>query len=247
MIKKTNVTAHSFEDEYGFTDFIRIEKEKEVEIVFDVVSKEKDLPGDLKVTTSYTVTNNEIKINYKANSNKNTLCNITNHTYFNLTGNFKNNCLDHIVYINSSKYTNLNEELIATSIDEANQIFNFKNPKLLKTDLFDEYLQKHKAEGYDHCFLLDDVNIDICNAYLYDSVSKRKLELYTTYPSVVMFCCNTPLNYVCSSNNKINKYDAICLEAQYVPNNVNMIDVDKDLLVKNQEYNHTIKFKFKIE
>ncbi|MFI3166628.1 MAG: aldose epimerase family protein [Bacillota bacterium] len=218
-----------------------------VEVEFETTAKdgESGFCGDLKILIKYIITADGIEIEYHGKSNKKTLCNLTNHTYFNLSGNCKNDCLNHEIYLNASKYGNVNEELIATSFEnmEENYIFNFKSPKKLSKDIYSIKLQNHIAKGYDHPFLLDDCK----NAgYIYESESGRKLSLSTTYPCVVMYATCYPDGCIVSSGKEIAKYGGICLEAQHIPNGVNTNKQDSSILNACEEYFYKTKFEFSI-
>lgn len=218
-----------------------------VAVEFETTAKdgESGFSGDLQILIKYIITTDGIEIEYHGKTNKKTLCNLTNHTYFNLSGNCKSDCLNHEIYLNASKYGNVNSELIATSFDsvDENYIFNFKSPKKLSKDIYSIKLQNHTSKGYDHPFLLDDGK----NAgSIYDSESGRKLSLSTTYPCVVMYSACYPDGSIVSSGKEIKQYGGICLEAQHVPNGVNTNKQDGSILNACDEYFYKTKFKFLI-
>ena len=219
------------------------------EVTFKTTSldNESGYPGNLFITVTYKISNNQIEIDYEANCDKTTVCNLTNHTYFNLSGDCKTNALDHEIFFNASKYTNLNNELITTSIDDVNKVMDFREPKMLKEDIFDSSIKNHAANGYDHCFIFDDVNLEKCNAYIYDKPSGRKVEVYTTYPSIVMYACCYPSGDIIAKGRKIQLHDSVCLECQYIPNSVNMNLNDKSVLKTDQTYKEKTIYKFKVE
>lgn len=229
-------------------DYTIRENEESVQVIFNTISlnNESGFPGNLSIKTTYTISNDKIEIDYNATTDQDTVCNLTNHTYFNLSGNCKTKILQQELYINSSNYTNLNHELITISIDEVNDTFDFRKPKLIKENIYDDKLQKHPTLGYDHCFLFDDINIKKCNAFLYDNKSKRKLEVYTTYPCMVVYSTCYPSKHVISNNKPIEQYSAICLETQYLPNGVNMGLNDKSILRVNEIYCEKTIYKFSI-
>ncbi len=219
-----------------------------VVVEFETTAKdgESGFSGDLQILIKYIITADSIEIEYRGNANKKTLCNLTNHTYFNLSGNCKSDCLNHEIYLNASKYGNVNNQLIATSFDnvEDNEIFNFKNTKKLAKDIYANELQNHISKGYDHPFLL---NCGKVAGWLYDSESGRKLKLSTTYPCVVMYATCYPDGSIVSSGREIAQYGGICLEAQHVPNGVNTNVNDGSILSVGEEYFYKTKFEFLIE
>ncbi len=220
-----------------------LEEADKVRILMTLQINDHFIPG-IHLQVEYVITNSEIKIRYNAISNKTTFCNITNHTYFNLTGNCKDNALNHFVYLNSNKYIKLNQNMIPNEICDINKTFDFTKDKQLKEDLYSDELQNHLSLGYDHYFILN--NDSNKKASIYDEISKRKLELYTTYPGLVMYSCCYGSDYICCNKNKINQYDAICLEAQCIPYNVNTDKRGNCILYPGDKFSEEIVFKFSI-
>ena len=220
-----------------------------VDVIFTYFEVEHYLPGNIDYKVTYRVYNdiNKFDILLEAISNKKTLINLTNHAYFNLSGDGKNNILSHKLKLNCPLYTNLNNELIATSIDNVNKIMDFTNEKEIGLHINDESLQNHTAFGYDHCFIKTDTSNDVI-AILKDEVSKRRLTVSTSLPSVVCYSTNYPDDTMDFNvkNNKLNKYHAITLECQYVPNGINMENVNKAIFKENEKYSHYISYNFDI-
>ena len=191
--------------------------------------------------------NNEFTIYFNAASTKDTIVNLTNHVYFNLSGNGKNTILDHKLQLNCDTYTKLNNELITTSIDKVNKVMDFTKLHKISKYINDESLQNHKALGYDHCFIKQDIQNSTI-AILKDEKSKRNLTIKTSYPSIVVYTCNYPSSFDFNRNRfKISKHHAICLECQFIPNGINMDNVNKAILKKDEVYNHYINYKFDIK
>mgnify|MGYP002519653791 CR=1 FL=1 len=108
---------------------------------------------------------NDIVVLFNAKTNKDTIVNLTNHVYFNLSGNGVRNCLHHNIKFNCDKYTRLNNELITVSIDDVNDVFDFRIPHEIGKYIYDESIQNHKALGYDHCWFKenkDDEKVSLC-------------------------------------------------------------------------------------
>lgn len=226
------------------------ENEDSVDVIFTYHESEKDinLPGDVDYTFIYTVskTDRDLTETFKARTNKTTIVNLTNHAYFNLSGNGKRNVKDELLQFNCDKYTNLNENLITDSIDPVNKVFDFTKKHEVGKYIYDESLQKHRALGYDHCWIKTDENEPVI-AILEDKVSKRRLTVSTSYPAVVCYANCYPAD--CDFNvaaTKIEQYHSVCLECQFIPNGINMEGVDKALLKPGEEYNHYIKYHFDI-
>lgn len=217
-----------------------------IDVIFTYLEKENILPGDVNYKITYRIFNeeNKIKLFFEATTNKTTIVNLTNHVYFNLSGNLKENCLNHNLQFNADKYTRLNNELITESIDQVNEVFDFRKKHKLGKYIYDTSLQNHKAFGYDHCWLKEDLNNPLI-AILEDEKSGRKLSVSTSYPSVVCYAGCYPKKYLFNNRkNKIEQYHSVCLECQYIPNGINMDNVDKALLKEGEIYSHYIEYLF---
>ena len=216
-----------------------------VDIIFTYLEKEELLPGDVeyKITYSIMKTINEINIDFYATTNKDTLVNLTNHTYFNLSGDLKDNIKKHNLQLLCNKYTNLNNELITLSIDDVNEVFDFRQPHEIGKYIYDESLQNHMSLGYDHCWLKE--NTDKV-AVLTDEVSGRRLTVSSSYPAIVCYAGCYPKKFLFNEGKYIEQYHSICLECQYVPNSINMDNVFNGILKTDETYKHYIKFSFDI-
>lgn len=230
---------------------------------FDVISNEEDdryivsfsyfsphlesgYPGNAKFNVIYSLYKNEnkLEIEYKAISDKKTLVNLSNHSYFNLSGNIERDILEHELFINSSKLVSLNN-MLPNEIKEADKIYSFKTPHRIGEYIFmDEIMAL--ANGYDFPYIFDNVGYDYKNISLYDKESGRRLSIYTTYPAVVVYTCNYPEDIIASNNKKLKEYDAVCLECSFIPNSINcdFIADKKDILEANKLYNEKILFVF---
>lgn len=227
-------------------DYCIEENNEYIDVIFSYLEKEDLLPGDVNYKITYRIFENENKIRviFNATTNKETIVNLTNHVYFNLSGNLKYNCLTQYLQFFCDKYTKLNNELITESIDPVNKIFDFRNKHRLGEYIFDKSLQKHKAFGYDHCWLKEDVNNPLI-AILEDDVSGRKVSVSTSYPSIVSYVGCYPSQFLFNKEGlRICQYHSVCLECQYIPNGINMDNVDKALLKEGEEYSHYIEYLF---
>jgi len=225
-----------------------VEEDSLIRVEFSTIIKDMDdgCPGSLEVKVLYTLHNNELKIDYYAKSDKDTVCNITNHAYFNLSGNKKETILQHHLMINSNRFVLLDQELLPIGIKDVNNTpMDFRKPKEIGKDIEDGFLQNHNTKGIDHPFILSSKGIDMNQVELIDPVSKRKLTARTTYPAIVIYTYNYPDN-----ENLIggiaNKYDGICFECQYIPNGINDNTFDDSILLKDEVFNQQTIFKFEL-
>ena len=119
---------------------------------------EQGYPGNLDVSLTYTLTDdNELKLHYVTKSDKNTLCNLTNHSYFNLKGHKGGQITDHIVTIKANGFTSTSDDLIpdGTIVDVTDTPMDFRKPRCVGDDIDSDYPPIVLAGGYDHNYVLD--------------------------------------------------------------------------------------------
>ena len=181
-----------------------------------------------------------INITYRIYEDIKNLLNITNHVYWNLSGDLKETILDHELYINADKRGVLNERSILTDIIPVSKEFDFRIPKLIGLDIKHEDVTLNTG-GYDHPFYLVD-NKNVVSS-LSSKASGVNLDIKTSYPVVVFYSNNYP---ECDKLITNDKYDdmhmAVCLECQYSPNSVIMTPDKSGIFDK--EYNEWIEYEF---
>jgi len=180
-------------------------------------------------------------IDYSAETDKATPVNLTNHSYFNLTGDVSKNILDHMLQVNADKYTPVDKGLIPTG-----------ELKAVAGGPFD-FLQPHKIGeriaavdgGYDHNFVLTRKSKDIeLVATLSDSVSGRKLEVYTMEPGLQFYSGNFLDGTIKTSDGKaIQQHAALCLETQHFPDSPNKPAFPTTILKPGEKYHTVTKYK----
>ncbi|MDQ0228939.1 aldose epimerase family protein [Metabacillus malikii] len=224
------------------------EKEDEVGIEFSYRSKagEAGYPGNLNVRVTYILNNqNEIVVHYFATTDKDTLVNLTNHTYFNLSGNVKQDILSHELTLKSQKVLELNESFIPTGkfLDVANTPFDFRDGKKINDAVSSNDPQiKLVGQGVDHPFLLDENhNEEIC---LSDEESGRKLIIETDEQSVVVYTSNMLDDSFTIRDVQSSKYLGICLETQGLPDSIHHPEFSPCILKAGDEYKTTTIYKF---
>lgn len=208
---------------------------------------ENGFPGNMHVKVIYTFNNdNELKITYTADTDKKTIINMTNHSYFNLSGNYKEDILSHYLSINADKILELNQDLIPTGniMSVTGTPFDFRKGKLVGTDINTENQQLKYGNGYDHPFILnEDAAIS-----LYDKNSGRLLEITTDQKCVVLYTGNSISdNYTLFNGLKSRNRLALCLEAQYYPDAVNQKNLPTYILNPGETYNAYTSYHFKIK
>ncbi|MBF8983245.1 galactose mutarotase [Lutibacter sp. B2] len=229
-------------------DYKILEKENNTIVEFTYLSKdgEENYPGNLKVKVIYTLTeNNELWIEYEANTDKKTLCNLTNHSYFNVSGNYKRKVTEQYLKIKSNYFLELNRNQISTGklIDVKNTPMDFKECKLIGKDIECNYEQLIMTNGYDHTWVLNGKKNQI---EMIDLLSGRKMIITTTYPSVVVYSYNFPNNEKLKYGNIGSKYDGICFETQYEPDGMNHENLTSAILDVGRKYYEKTEYKFSI-
>ncbi|MEG0351734.1 MAG: aldose epimerase family protein [Cellulosilyticaceae bacterium] len=225
----------------------KLEEEKDyVRVILSCTSAdgEAGYPGNLDVSVSYTLNNeNELILNYKASTDKDTVVNLTNHSYFNLSGNIKAKVLEHMMYIDSDKVCQLDEESIPTGewIDvKDTTTFDFNEPKVIGKEI--DAKETDLQSGYDHPWVLKKSS-DI-DAYYHDPVSGRLMTIKTDEKAVVVYAMNfaDPLMLY---NDKIGspRY-GICFETQSLPIGYNQCYKEDSILEVGKKYNKRTVFKF---
>lgn len=235
----------------GFDKKIWNSKEIENSVELNYISEdgEENYPGQLKVKVTYTLKDNSLIINYKATTNKTTVCNLTNHTYFNLNG--YGNILQHQVQILADYFTENNQESIPTGkiIPVENTPMDFRNPQYIEKDINNEYYQIQYAKGFDNNWVLNNYNGEIRKiATAYSELSGIELEVSTDLPGLQFYSGNFLDGAENGKNNiPIKNHSGFCLECQYFPNAFANDNFEKPILKSDELYNKNIIYKFNIK
>jgi len=210
---------------------------------------EQGFPGNLDVTVTYSLTeNNELIIEYHAVSDKDTVVNLTNHSYFNLAGHNSGDILNHKVWINANQFTPTDDKLIPTGElrDVEGTPMDFRTPKRIGQDINCDYEPLRQAGGYDHNYVLNIRQGEIEKvAEIEDEASGRVMEVFTNKPGLQFYTSNmlSPVE-----NGKdgatYNKWAGVCFETQYFPNACNIKSFPSSVLKAGQEYDFVTIYKF---
>ncbi len=201
---------------------------------------EQGYPGNVGVSVTYKLTDdNELRIKYRAESDQDTIFNITNHPYFNLHGAEDGSTIeDHLLLINADDYTPINKELIPTGelASVAGTPFDFSSPKAIGEDRNADHPQL-KFAGYDHNFVLnEDPEEPLTHAAMVqDPGSGRQMNIYTTEPGLQLYVCDRPIE---------SAESAFCLETQHFPDSPNQPDFPSTVLKAFEAFESETVFRF---
>ncbi len=210
---------------------------------------DEGFPGNLDVKICYLLNNkNELEIKYLAAADKRTIINMTNHSYFNLTGNLKEDILDHLLTINANKVAYVNDEIIPSGevADVEGTVFDFRVAKRVGEDIEKNLGQLLNCGGYDHPFVLN--NDGSFSAKLEDRNSGRIVEIITDQPAVVFYSGNAlGKEGLLRHNVKSKKYLGLCLETQDYPDSINQEKFPGKIYSPGEKYEAYTKYRFYTE
>lgn len=205
---------------------------------------EEGYPGNLNVEVIYTLTDeNELVIDYKATTDKNTIINLTNHSYFNLSG-CKRDVLDHDMVVYANAFTPKDENDIPTGeIVEVNDSpLDFTTPQKIG-----QRIEDVDGKGYDHNFVVNGLKNELNPAArVVDQKSGRWLEFYTTEPGFQFYTANYLDGSLQRGQQKFDARYGFCLEAQHYPDSPNQPDFPTTELAPGEMYKQTTVYKFGI-
>jgi aldose 1-epimerase len=232
-----------------FWNIEKVQVDNGVALKLSYLSKdmEEGYPGNLNTEITYTLTDdNTIKFDYRATTDKKTIVNLTQHTYFNLNGG-KTDILNHEIAINADKIVAVNEKLIPTGElrDVTNTPFDFRKPTVIGArinNIQDEQIKFGK--GYDHCWVLNGEGLKLA-AVVYDSTSGIEMEVHTTEPGMQFYTGNFLNGSLTGKNNVVyNQRTGFCLETQHFPDSPNQPSFPTVVLSPGQTYTTQTSYQF---
>jgi aldose 1-epimerase len=224
--------------------------DKNNKVIFSLEDEDGSMgfPGNKKVQISYSLSeDNALKLEYYVTSDKNTLINMTNHTYFNLAGHNSGNIENHVLQINASKYTPVFERLIPTGefVPVEGTVFDFRKPKRVGQDIEADEIQLKYGQGYDHDFVIDGYNGEIIKvAEVSEPTSGRRMEVYTNQPALQFYAGNCVKPQKGKGGASYGKRSGLCLETQAIPNSINQKGFNNVVYGPDRPYSTTTIYKF---
>lgn len=218
-----------------------------VELTLVSPDSDQGFPGTLTSVVRYTLKDNELRIDYSATTDADTVLNLTNHSYFNLAGQGTGDILSHQVKINASRYTPVDSNLIPTGelAPVAGTPFDFKNATAVGERINTENEQLKLGRGYDHNWVLDSGEKFAQAAEVYESNSGRVLQVMTDQPGVQFYSGNFLDGTVTGKDGKVyQKRYGLCLETQHFPDSPNHPEFPTTVLKPSQRFHSVTVFKF---
>lgn len=211
---------------------------------------EMGFPGNLNVTVRYTLLSDALRIDYTATTDKDTVLNLTNHSYFNLAGAGSPTVLDHKIMIAADKFTPVNSTLIPTGVIEnvAGTPFDFRKLTTIGSRINDNNEQLKFGKGYDQNFVLNHRgDLKAVAVRVEEPSSGRVMEVFTTQPGVQFYTGNFLDGTIHGIGGAYRHRSALCLETQHFPDSPNHPNFPSTELRPGQVYRNTTIYRFSTE
>jgi aldose 1-epimerase len=226
--------------------------ESTLELSYLAKDGEEGYPGNLQVKIEYKLTDeNEFSIEYYATTDKPTVCNLTHHSYFNLSGEGSETILDHVLKINADGFTDSDAGLIPTGeiIPVEGTPLDFRTPKTIGEAIGSESVALKNGFGYDHNFVVNKTGKKVeLAASVYSPVSGIEMDVYTDQPGIQLYSGNFMNGQEIGISQKPYKYrSAFCLETQHFPDSPNKPNFPSITLNPGETYRHTCIHKFSVK
>ncbi|MBC7407283.1 MAG: galactose mutarotase [Arcicella sp.] len=213
---------------------------------------EEGYPGNLTVFVTYTLNNdNSLDVLYEANTDKKTVVNLTQHSYFNLSGDFSKSILNDKITIDADNLVPVDADLIPTGklTDVTNTPFDFRKPRIIGADIAAKDDQLIKGKGYDHCWVLNNQDKGFrFVASAYNLASGRLLEVYSDQPGIQFYSGNFLDGTLPMRNGGTYAHrTGLCLETQHYPDSPNQKDFPTTELNPGENYKTKTTFKFSVK
>ncbi|MEN8769315.1 MAG: aldose epimerase family protein [Candidatus Arcticimaribacter sp.] len=205
---------------------------------------EEGYPGTLSTQVTYRLTEqNILMVDYIAHTDRPTILNLTQHSYFNLSGNLQQDCLDHHLQIQADHFLAVDQNMIPTGEKTAvhKTPFDFTTVKNIGEAIIKPHKQLSIGKGFDHCYCFDVTQKEFKKvAALYHSQSGRKMEVYTSSPGMQLYTANH-LEAPFVTNG------AVCLETQGYPDSPNQTHFPSTILRPEESFKSSTHFQFSID
>jgi aldose 1-epimerase len=234
----------------GFHNVVWVARPIEDGVEFTYLSKDEEegYPGNLPVNVRYLLIKNELRIEYSATSDKDTVVNLTNHSYFNLVGQGRGDVLGHQLKLGASVFTPVDSNLIPTGERRgvASTPFDFRKPRRIgeRIDAADEQLRL--ARGYDHNWILDGAGGELAEAAeVHEPVTGRTMRVLTSEPGIQFYSGNFRDGTIKGKGRRVYvKHSGFCLETQHFPDSPNHSEFPATVLKAGERYRSVTAYEF---
>jgi len=207
---------------------------------------EESYPGTLDLTVTYRLTEqNGVRIDYEATTDRPTIVNLTNHSYFNLAGHGAGSILDHELWLDAERYTLSDETLLPTGelAEVASTPFDFRTTQSIGARI--DELVETPAGGYDHNYVLDgEIGTLRKIAQVRDPLSGRVMTVETDQPAVQLYTGNGLRGQTGKQGRTYPRHSAFCLETQHYPDSPNQPEFPSIVLRPGEIYRHVCVYSF---
>lgn len=208
---------------------------------------EEGYPGKLVVSVTYRLTDGTLEIVYDAETDKDTLCNLTNHTYWNLNGG--GTVLEHSLQVYADGFLENDGGCLPTGkiLNVDGTPMDFRTPKQIGKDIHADHIQLRNCGGYDHNFCLRERSGLHEAAVLHSEQTGITMKTMTTMPGLQVYSGNFLTTRLGKNGAVYEKQDAICLETQFYPNAMGCKGFEKPILRTGEKYHHVSQYAFSAE
>ncbi|MBQ9950063.1 MAG: galactose mutarotase [Clostridia bacterium] len=225
--------------------------ENSVAFTYESADGEENYPGNLSLCVTYTLDDGgSLCIDYKAKSDKTTVLNLTNHSYFNLKGHEKGAADTQVLRINADRYATVDMEKIPDGAIMPTECtpMDFRTYAVINSRIGFDFIQLRYGEGYDHSFVLNkrERNLLSTAAELYDAESGRHMLVHTTMPALQFYSGNSLEMTEGKGGALYMKRGGVCLETQFIPNAMEHTYFPSPILRADEEYHHITRYTFSV-
>lgn len=221
-------------------------QEDHVEFLMDSPSGDQGFPGNVKISVTYTLTkDNEVKIHYRAVPDADTLMNLTNHSYFNLSGHASGTVLDQEVMLYADAYARADSQSIPTGeiVPVSGTPMDFRQLKPVGAEIEEAYEALEFGKGYDHNWVLNGNGYRKA-AFMRSKESGIAMEVYTDLPGMQFYTANFVDHEKGKAGAVYNMRQAACFETQYFPDAVHKDHFEGPEVKAGEVYETTTAYRF---
>ncbi|SHM04151.1 aldose epimerase family protein [Chryseobacterium polytrichastri] len=253
-LETNNSPNHLHGGNEGFSNKIweieAVPNSQTIKLSYTSKDREEGYPGELKVTVLYTLTDDDaLEISYEATTDKPTIVNLSQHSYFNLSGDFTELITGHELQLYADYFIPTDNTMIPTG--ELKNVegtpFDFRIPKLIGKDIEIDDEQLKFGSGYDHCWVPNGKGLRSI-AEVYHAETERMMEVLTDQPGVQLYCGNfLDGKYETKTGGRNERRTGLCLETQHFPDAPNQSHFPSVMLIPGEKYQSKTIYKFSVK